>query len=226
MRPDLSAIPPQTRETIREWDRRAIEEYGIPGVVLMENAGSGSARILLDLLDSGEIHAPVWIVCGPGNNGGDGLVVARHLDNAYVPVEVAFVRDPSFDSGSDSAIQYAIARRMGISMAPWEARLAEGRAGEGTLVDALFGTGLSRPLEPPYSDCVETIRASALPVIALDTPSGLDANEGTVLGTAVRARHTITFAAPKVGFGRASGPSHCGTVHVVDIGIPRAIRGA
>jgi NAD(P)H-hydrate epimerase len=91
------------------------------------------------------------------------------------------------------------------------------------VVDALFGTGLTRPLAAPFLDWVEAMNASQRAVLALDIPSGLDANTGMVLGAATRARDTVTFAAPKVGFYRAAGPAHVGRVHVADIGMPREI---
>jgi len=217
---------PQTRETIREWDRRAIEEYGIPGIVLMENAGGAAARIVgqLALREPTRHPEPFNIVCGPGNNGGDGFVVARHLHCSGFQVAVWVPAGTEYPSGSDAGTNFRIATRLGLV----ETRdlPVPGKAMSGTIIDALFGTGLSRPLRSPYSDWIAAINSTSSlkrPVISLDIPSGLDANTGDVLTEAVRARYTITFAAPKLGFSRGQGPSCCGIVQVVDIGIPREI---
>ena len=213
---------PRTREVIREWDRRAIEEYGIPGVVLMENAGAGAAGLVLSELEAGRVEPPFRILCGPGNNGGDGLVVARWLKNAGVPVEVVFPVAPAYESGSDSGIQCGIAQRMGIPMA---VSATPQVAGGGTWIDALFGTGLSRALGSPYRDWVECVVESEERVIALDIPSGLDANDGAVLGAAFVALATFTFAVRKRGFDRGAGPECCGVVRTIDIGLPREFYG-
>jgi hydroxyethylthiazole kinase-like uncharacterized protein yjeF len=217
--------PPQTRAAIREWDRRAIDEFGIPGIVLMENAGAGAARIIEEILsDPGEGGEPVRILCGPGNNGGDGFVVARHLHARRVAVEVVAASEEGHAPGTDSAVNFAIVTRLRIPLSREEKSAPRDgleRFPDGTIVDALFGTGLSRPLGPPFDGWVRAARESGRPVIALDIPSGLDADTGHPLGDAIVARHTITFAAPKIGFYLAEGPAHCGRIHVVDVGIPR-----
>jgi|SoiMethySBSTD1v2_1073268.scaffolds.fasta_scaffold08074_8 hydroxyethylthiazole kinase-like uncharacterized protein yjeF len=219
------APPPQPKSVIREWDRRAIEEFGVPGVVLMENAGAGAARILARLAAEarGDPAQPIRILCGQGNNGGDGLVVARHLHNLGFQVAVRLDPAKPFRDDSDAAVNYRIVHAMGLEVAPISVK---DFTGSGWLVDALFGTGLSRALGAPWIDWVREINASRLPVLALDIPSGLDADTGEALGAAVRALHTVTFAAPKVGFFRALGPACCGQIHVVDIGMPRAIYAA
>lgn len=187
----------------------------------MENAGAGAARVLREIVEEErELYSePFHILCGPGNNGGDGLVVARHLHNQGFEVRIQGVGITG-PSGSDYGLQLKIAQRMRLSIA------LEGGAKAptmGTVIDALFGTGLSRPLRAPFLEWVEAVNASGRRVIALDIPSGLDANTGEVLGAAIRADHTITFAASKVGFNAGAGPTLTGKVHVVDIGIPRQL---
>lgn len=220
---------------IREWDRRAVEEFSMPSILLMENAGAGAARILLDLAGRDpESYGEPWVIlCGSGNNGGDGFVVARHLRNAGQSVEIFLAFDTGrLEEGRDNTTNFRIIQKTRIPVhqtAPAHeppeilARGREGPARRGTIVDALLGTGLSRPLRSPYHEWVEAANASPLPCVALDVPSGLDASSGEILGVALRARHTVTFAAAKAGFERRDGPKTAGNVHVVDIGLPREI---
>jgi NAD(P)H-hydrate epimerase len=209
-----------------------MEEFSIPGIVLMENAGAGAARTVAEVVheDSLPYPEPFHILCGPGNNGGDGLVAARHLHNMGFDVRIQLVGIAAYPPGSDADVQLKIVRRWGLPLreaatGPETCELFHPSAGGGTVVDALFGTGLSRPLRSPYLEWVEAVNAREGRVFAIDIPSGLDANSGEVLGAAVRADHTITFAAPKVGFERGAGPRLTGKVHVIDIGIPRELWG-
>ncbi|MGL4554788.1 MAG: NAD(P)H-hydrate epimerase [Gemmataceae bacterium] len=204
---------PLTREQCRELDRRATQTYGVPGVVLMENAGAAISRLLLSLGVTGEVA----VCCGKGNNGGDGFVIARHLDNAGVPVRVLLFADPE-RLGGDAAVMFDILRRSGVPVEPWPdlARLG----GAEWVVDALFGTGLTRPVEPPLDGVIAAINAAGAKVLAVDLPSGLDADTGEPLGACVRADHTATVAAPKAGF--EAGAAWVGRVHVIDMGAPRA----
>ncbi|HVR73543.1 MAG TPA: NAD(P)H-hydrate epimerase [Planctomycetota bacterium] len=223
--------PPQTRESIREWDRRAIVELAIPGVVLMENAGAGAARGLLTLgRDEPDLVAePILVLCGPGNNGGDGFVIARYLHQAGLEVAIRGIGLEKLRPGSEAALHLEIVKRIGlpIDLVPPghpPSRSQSGVArGDGTIIDALFGTGLTRELRTPFIEWVQAINSRCGPVVSLDIPTGLDANTGEVLGDAVKARHTFTFAAAKVGFERGRGPELCGAVHVVDIGLPREL---
>ena len=214
--------PPQTRAVIREWDRRTIEEIGVPGIVLMENAGSGAARLIEEVLGPSIRGEPLRILCGPGNNGGDGFVVARHLHARGIPVEVLLASRGGHAPDSDSSVNLAILSRLRVPI-DRDRVPAPGVFPDGVIVDALFGSGLSRPLTSPHDAWVRACRDSGRPVIALDIPSGLDADTGLVLGDAMTARHTITFAAAKLGFSRGEGPRLCGQVHVVDVGIPREV---
>tara|TARA_B100001013_G_scaffold225995_1_gene138431 strand:- start:469 stop:1173 length:705 start_codon:yes stop_codon:yes gene_type:complete len=226
----MASVRPEKPETVREWDRLAIEEYGIPGIVLMENAGAGAAAIISRLShEDPERYAPPFIIlCGPGNNGGDGYVVARHLFNSGFPVEVYLPFNPGVqEEESDAGINLAVIRKMGITVetpGPGELGRILQQKGTCTIIDGLLGTGLSRPLQDPYLAWVGATAESGQAVIALDIPSGLDAGSGEILGRCAAADHTITFAAPKTGLCQGSGPDFTGRLHVVKIGIPQNIR--
>ncbi len=217
-----------TREQMRELDRRAIEDYGLPGVVLMENAGRGAAEVALEMLDD-PCARRVVLLCGRGNNGGDGFVIARHLHNAGVGVRLvsAFDRNRA-DPRGDAGIHLRVVERMGLSLLDAEddagcARAAALMKEADLIVDALLGTGLSGDVRDPCLSLIRLINAADRPVLAVDIPSGLDANTGVVLRAAVRATRTATFAGPKVGFTLNEGPAHTGLVTVVDIGMPREL---
>jgi NAD(P)H-hydrate epimerase len=212
-----------TRAQVREVDRRAIEEFGVPGVVLMENAGRGAGELLRSLGVNGEVA----ICCGKGNNGGDGFVIARHLDNAGVAVRVHLFAAPDSLTG-DAAINYRIVERSALPLIIHSDAIhavdlrKELRRAE-WIVDALFGTGLTGPLRPPFDRVVEAINTAGAKVFAVDIPSGLDCDTGLLLGPTVRAHHTATFVALKSGFAVESARLWLGSVHVVDIGAPRKL---
>ncbi len=212
--------PRLTRQQVRDIDRRAIEEFGVPGVVLMENAGRGATEILLSLGVSG----PVVICCGKGNNGGDGFVIARHLDNHGVSVRVLLFAEPSTLTG-DAAINYHIIERsrLPILVQPDLAAVTAELASAAWVVDALFGTGLTGPLRAPFDAVVAAINAADKPVLGVDIPSGLDCDTGQPLGPTVRAAHTVTFVAEKAGFADPAARAWLGQVHVASIGAPRAL---
>ena len=241
--------PCLSRAAVRALDRRAIEEYGIPSALLMENAGRACAEQALALLAErgarpgtastagsaitaitiGPAARPVLVLCGPGNNGGDGLVVARTLANRGRAARVVFVgpRERLAGAGGDVALMARLWRGLGqeIELAEDEAaveELAPALAGAPLVVDALFGTGLTRPLGEPWLGLVRRLRSAGAPVLAVDVPSGLDADTGAELGAAVRATVTVTFVARKPGLARGLGPLACGRIVVAEIGIPRA----
>ena len=213
-----------SREQVRTLDRRAIEEYGIPALVLMENAGRGVADVLISL----GITGPVVICCGKGNNGGDGLVLARHLANHGHAANVLLFAQP--DSLSpESAVNWKIVQRMRIpalvlpDSRQIDERLPAVVSGADWIVDALFGTGLTGPLRPPFDRVVALINGSKARVLAVDIPSGLDADRGQAWGVAIRANHTATFVTEKTGFANPGASEWLGKVHVVDIGVPRCL---
>lgn len=220
--------PPESVTTaeIREMDRVAIEEFGIPGVVLMESAGAGAAALVLGLLSPSARR--VAVLAGRGNNGGDAFVVARRLANAGVEVECFFAGDAaSVDPRSDAGVHLGVLRRMGVPFRelrrPEDLPAAAGAlAAAGWIVDGLLGTGTRGEVREPFAGGIDLANRSGPPIVALDLPSGLDADSGRVLGRCVRAAHTATFVLPKRGFFLEEGPDRCGEVHVIDIGMPRA----
>lgn len=209
-----------TREQSRAVDRRAIAEYGISGLVLMENAGRGAAELLLKLGAKG----PVVIVCGRGNNAGDGFVIARHLDIAGVPVRICLRGEPG-ELTPDSAENYRIAKNSGLPIEIFgnhhePERLAEQLAGADWLVDAMLGTGAQGEPRPPLCQIIDQMNDSGIPILAVDLPSGLDCDTGHPALHTIRARHTCTFVAPKVGFAEPEATPFLGEVHVLGIGAP------
>jgi NAD(P)H-hydrate epimerase len=213
-----------SRDQVRALDRRAIQVYGVPGPVLMENAGRGVAELLCIL----GIRGKVVICCGKGNNGGDGFVIARHLDNRHVPVKVLLFAHPQELTG-EAAVAYRIIAQSELPLtifdrAPLDAgALARELADADWVVDALCGTGLQGPMRPPLDEAALAINASHARVLAVDLPSGLDCDSGQPLGTTVRAHHTATFVALKKGFADPAAAPWLGQVHVVDIGAPRKL---
>ncbi len=216
-----------TREEAREVDRKAIEEYGIPSILLMENAGRACAEEVLGLRGE-DATAPVLVLCGPGNNGGDGLVIARTLWNRGVPVDVVFVGEQeklertSEDVRTNARLWRGLGRRIEHAVTDPELEALARRSKEASvIVDALFGTGFVRELTGIYAQVIRGVGEAKRPVLAVDLPSGLDANTGEVLGVAVVADVTVSFVGAKAGFARGEGPRHCGRVVVAEIGIPR-----
>lgn len=214
-------------EQIRAVDRLALEEYGIPGVCLMENAGAGATRMLLE-----REPRSVAILCGPGNNGGDGHVVARHLANAGVEVRVLEFAAPERLRG-DAAVMREIVSRMAGSD-PASLRMASGLDREPVslrdelrgcdwIVDGLLGTGFSGQVREPLAGAIRLcneLRAQGAKVLALDLPSGLDTDSGEAATDTVRADLTVTFAARKHGLLKPGAAQFIGLVQVASIGAP------
>ena len=212
-----------TRDQARRLDARAMSDFGVPGVVLMENAGRSMAELLLSLGATGL----VVICCGRGNNGGDGFVIARHLDIAGVAVRVLLFADPA-TLHDDAAINYQICVKSALdvqtilSADPLDVgRYQTAFQSAAWLVDALFGTGLSRAVSAPLDRVIEAMNAAPGRRFAVDIPSGLDADTGRPLGACVRADHTATVVAPKAGFAAPEARPYLGQVHVVGMGAPR-----
>ena len=211
------------RQQSRRLDQRAIEEYGMSGLVLMENAGRGVA----DQLTLLGISGPVAICCGKGNNAGDGFVIARHLDLRGDAVRVLLCGDPAELHG-DAAVNFRIIERSelpihGFGSRHDAARLEEALAGTSWIVDALLGTGSYGEPRPPLDAVIDQINACATPKLAVDLPSGLDCDTGVAARHTIRARHTCTFATMKPGFLVPGAEPYTGEVHVVDIGVPRRL---
>lgn len=220
-----------SREQVRRIDQRAIEAYGVPGVVLMENAGRGAAEIIRRTCPSAR---RAIIACGPGNNGGDGFVIARHLVNAGWTVELLLACLANRITG-DAQVNFQITQRMNLPCAtiipPADIETARQQiASAGVIVDALLGTGASGPPRDPVAPLIRAINltrdavATQPPpaVFAVDIPSGLDCDTGDAAEPTVRADHTVTFVAQKIGFRNPAARAWLGRVHVVDIGAPQA----
>ena len=199
---------------MRALDRHTIETVHVPGELLMESAGRAVAQVVLELLPlSGE----VCVVCGGGNNGGDGFVVARHLKQLGIPVRVALIGEAAALRG-DAAANLARAKRLDVAIEGPEWRSPR----RGVIVDALFGTGLARTIEGPALAAVgriEAARSEEVRVVAVDLPSGLDADTGQVLGAAVSADVTVTIGLPKLALALEPGRSLAGRISVARIGI-------
>ncbi|MGD9721640.1 MAG: NAD(P)H-hydrate epimerase [Pirellulales bacterium] len=208
-----------SRDQSRQLDRRAVEEYGMTGAMLMENAGRGVADTLCRL----GIFGPVIICCGAGNNGGDGFVIARHLDLRGHAVRVLLVADPERLSG-DAALNYHVLAKCDVPIHRCEpARLDQELAGAAWIVDALLGTGARGEPRSPIREAIARINAQSAPVLAVDVPSGLDCDTGQAAQQTVRAAHTCTFVATKPGFVAPGAERYTGLVHVLDIGAPRKL---
>lgn len=217
--------PVLSRAQMRAFDKHAIESCAVPSLVLMENAGRGATDVLLrELLDGDAGDAVVVVVCGTGNNGGDGLVIARHLRVRGASAEVYLVGD-SQKVSADARANLEAWRGLGGSVhelalgAPLDA-LTEAMADADAVVDALFGTGLDRPIEGYQAEVIRAMNAAPAPRFGVDLPSGLDADTGATLGVAVQADATATFAHHKLGLLTPGGARLAGSVHVVDIGVP------
>ena len=210
-----------TAEAMREVDRAAIEELGIPSLVLMENAAIGVVEAIGESFGEAESAA---VFCGPGNNGGDGLAVARHLSVRGWEVRIFLVAGGR-PLSNDAAIQLSICRKselvvMEVASPADLAGAAEAAAECDLVVDALFGTGLTRPLEGLFADAVEAINDLPIPCVAVDLPSGLSGSEAQPIGPHVEADLTVTFAAPKVAHVFPPAADAVGEMAVTDLGIP------
>jgi NAD(P)H-hydrate epimerase len=212
-----------TRQQSREIDRIAIENYGIPSIVLMENAGRGC----VDVLERIGIDGPVVILCGKGNNAGDGFVIARHLEIRGYTSRVVLLCSPDELRG-DAATNFAILQKTGVpitthvdeSLRDSKARVLDGRGHVDWLIDAVLGTGAVGEPRPPFDAAIDWMNDQPAKKLAVDVPSGLDCDTGQPAAHTIRADHTCTFAAMKIGFTQPSAKPFTGTVHVCDIGVP------
>jgi NAD(P)H-hydrate epimerase len=214
-----------TAEEMRQADRRASERYGVPSLLLMENAGRGA----VDALE--RVFGPVRgrrlvVVCGKGNNGGDGFVAARHLASRGAEVGVWLAaRTAEVRGDAATNLQAVVRARLPL------VELADGAAVEGlrgalassdVVVDALLGTGVTGPATGAIAEAIGAINGAGRPVCALDLPSGLSADHGRLLGPTVRAALTVTFGLPKLGLLLHPGAAEAGRIERVDLGVPRA----
>lgn len=208
---------------LREVDRRAIKEYGMSGLVLMENAGRGCVDVMCQL----GCRGPVVVVCGKGNNAGDGFVIARHLDLRGIPVRVVLLSSPAELRG-DAAANFAILSKCGVprsdlSRAFDTATFDSQLAGCEWIVDALLGTGATGAPRPPFDAAIRRMNAAPGRWLAVDLPSGLDCDTGEPAEPTFRADCTCTFVAPKIGFANPAAAAFLGQIQVIDIGAPRRL---
>ncbi|WJW74826.1 NAD(P)H-hydrate dehydratase [Thiohalobacter sp. IOR34] len=215
MPPSDAELPLYSAAQSRELDRRAIEQHGIPGYRLMNHAGGAAFAAL-------RRHWPdarrIGVLCGAGNNAGDGYVLARLAAEAGYQVALCSLVDPGRLAG-DARRAWQAARDAGLEVQPWRGRLPAGEV----QVDALLGTGLQRELAGEWRAAVEALNAAATPVLAIDIPSGLQADTGRVLGCAVRAELTVTFIARKLGLYTGEGPEHAGRVLFDGLAVPSEV---
>jgi NAD(P)H-hydrate epimerase len=210
-----------TRSQAREIDRRSIEQYHIPGVVLMENAARAATQVAWNMLKDAA-NAEILILCGGGNNGGDGLAAARHLHNLGVRVSIALAADPGRYAG-EALINWQIVSAMKLPVQAATPKLIK-ESGAALIADAIFGTGLAQPPRDPFGEIAAAVNESKKPVLAIDIPSGMDCDTGQPLGACIAAAQTITFVAQKAGFLlNPAARQYLGTVFVADIGCPREL---
>lgn len=215
-----------TAEEMRQLDRRTIEGIGIPGPVLMENAGRGAICAMRQRFPGLESKR-IAVICGRGNNGGDGVVIARYLLDMGAEVHVYLAATTEQVTG-DARIPLEALQRLGAPIR--EVNTGEGCAASdipwdsyGLIVDALLGTGIRSEVEGLFRELIVAMNGSKVPVVAVDIPSGLSADTGRPLGVAVEATLTVTFGLPKLGQFLYPGRRLCGELSVVDIGIPRQV---
>lgn len=210
---------------MQELDRRAIEEYAIPSIILMENAGLRAADFIRKIFYKSLRKKNVVIVCGWGKNGGDGFVAGRHLLNNGFSVSVFILGKKEYMAG-DSLINLKVLERMRCEVYFTKTELPDINFKQKTdncalIVDAIFGTGLKREVDEPIKSYIDYMNDSKKPIVSLDIPSGLDGDTGRVRGAAVKAKYTVTFAFAKRGFFINNGPDYTGRLCVVDISIPK-----
>lgn len=204
-------------------DRQTIESFGIPGRVLMENAGLGATRVLFDTFP-GVTEKRVGIIAGRGNNGGDGFVIARYLSHKGVDVTVYLLSTKDKVKG-DAASNLVLLEPLGIPVCEIPDRAAFNKHKSSLLhqniwVDAIFGTGLNSEVKGFFREIIEFVNSTGKPVFAVDIPSGLDADTGRPCGVCIQARATATFAYAKTGHHLFPGADYTGTLSVIEIGIP------
>jgi ADP-dependent NAD(P)H-hydrate dehydratase / NAD(P)H-hydrate epimerase len=214
-----------TIDQMRAMDQSAIEDFAIPETLLMENAGLAAYRVLRD-------HFPltgrrILVLCGSGNNGGDGLVVARKIFSDGGHSQVLLMGDPTRYRGA-SAVNWEIVQQLGIDVVSYSTPpiVEDLLSACDLIVDGLLGTGLSKPVRGHYAEVIARVNASGRPVLSLDIPSGIHGDTGQVMGTAIRADLTVTFGLPKIGNLLYPGYQNGGTLYTSHIAFPPALTRA
>ena len=215
-----------TASEMREMDTMTINEAGIPGVVLMENAARSASKVFLNHFNPPD-GSSIVILCGKGNNGGDGYVMARHLHEKGMDVSVMITGEKSSISG-DALINLRIIEKLGLKISEITDDDTLQYASDiilrcSYIIDGLLGTGLNSPVRGIYKKLIENVNQSGKPVMSIDIPSGLNADTGSKMGTAVKAHLTVTFGFPKPGQLVYPGAELVGRLVNIDIGIPGKI---
>lgn len=214
---ESTSVPALTREQMREVDRIMVEEYGITLLQMMENAGRNLAWLALQWLDGDLVDRPIVVLAGRGNNGGGGLVAARHLANWGAWVQVLCSHPPDTYQGAP-AQQLAILQAMEVPLAwaeeGWELPPCD------LVVDALIGYGLKGDPRGRVRDLIQLANSSVAPILSLDVPSGLDADTGQGATPHIRAAATLTLALPKQGLLTPTGQALSGDLYLADISVP------
>jgi len=208
-----------TRAEVRQYDADAIAR-GVPGIVLMENAGRGVADWMMEI----GVHGPVAIICGKGNNGGDGFVIARQLQSRCCDVRVILLFEPEALTG-DAAIAWKAMEALPIPRTLFdgdEIALTKSLADCDWIVDAMLGTGMTGEMREPFIAAIRAVNHHrGKKIMAVDLPSGLDCDTGSPSEPTVMATHTATFMATKIGFSGSAATPFLGEVRVIDIGAGR-----
>jgi len=212
---------------MRRIDENAIKSIGVPGVVLMENAGIQVVNQIQKFCD-GAFPEHIVIICGKGNNGGDGFVIARHLAGKDVDTSIVLLGDADNLKG-DARTNWNICVKSGIDVQEFTEKDESSRIFDlifdaDLIIDAIFGTGLSSPVKGFYEDIINLIDESEIPVVSVDIPSGLSSDTGAIIGSAINAELTVTFGLPKIGTILFPAAGYCGRLEVVDIGIPQVVE--
>lgn len=214
-----------SRQQVRDYDAWAIHTMGVPGTTLMENAGRSAAEVAMGML-TGISHPFISIFCGAGNNGGDGFVIARHLVNCGVKVQIILCAGREKIKG-DAQINFLTCEKMGIPVIDLD--LTEGKihqeiydlcSNSALIVDAIFGTGFKGELSSPFAALITCINSLGIAILAVDIPSGLDCDTGEPLPVCIEAAATVSFVAAKKGF-FTQGKTHSvlGRLYIASIGI-------
>lgn len=215
-----------TAKQMNKIDRQTHDVYGIPTIILMENAGSAVARAALEMVPR-KAHPVASIFCGKGNNGGDGFVAARHLINKGWKSHVYLLGKVGQLTG-DARTNFNILTKMGqkireiISLKPLK-KIGSSLTKVDLIIDAIFGIGLNGLVREPQKSIILLLNSTKKPILSVDVPSGLDATTGKIHGVCIQAARTVTFALPKHGFFKGQGPEFIGQLSTADIGIPKEL---
>jgi len=212
--------PAMTREQVRQIDEIAMRDYSMPGIMLMENAGHGAANFI----NQQSSPAKATILCGGGNNGGDGYVIGRHLQTLGWTVEIVSMASENRLFG-DAKTNFIIAKKalIPIKINPDPDSLRSTLRDSEVIIDALLGTGSAGPPRGTYRDAIKFANQQRSVKYAVDIPSGLDCDTGIAHDLTFRANYTITFVAEKIGFNKNNADDFVGVVKVIDIGVPKKL---